>query len=261
MTPELRFMRPSRAFQPSTPLPLEGRVVLSAMAAHAVANEPLSLSAVDAGLRQRAVRLSPAEIAQSNASDVPFGIGTTDTIHAGLPVAEQLTTTYLGGSTQTESLLKVPDSSNNTVTAYKTINLRNGGGTETVVDTESFSGGTIPFSGTDNTHTVTTTMPDGAIQTETEHEVIVGHKTTIDGTIHEADGGVETWTSVNIKHGRTTTDNKTIIEPDGSREHQKIVTTDHGDLEWTTRTTTTRPGSVLVSSSATDVIRVQPPSS
>ena len=71
-----------------------------------------------------------------------FGLSVSDTIQAGLPVAEQLTTKYSDGSTQTESLLKVPNPANNTVTTYETINLRNNGGTETVVDTESFSGGT-----------------------------------------------------------------------------------------------------------------------
>jgi hypothetical protein len=254
-------MRTSRSFRPSMPLPLEDRVVLSAIAGHAATNGPLSLPDVEAALRQRTVRLSAAEIAQSNASDVPFGITTDGSIHTGMPVAENLATTYVDGSTQTESLLKVPDTPNNTVTTYKTINLRNGGGTETVVDTETFSGGTVPFSGTDNTHTLTTTLPDGAIQTETESEVIVGHKTMIDAKIHEAGGGVETWTSVNIRRGPKTTAEKTIVEPDGSKERQRIITTDHGNLDWTTRTTTTRPGEVVVSSSATNVIRVQPPSS
>jgi hypothetical protein len=260
LKPESRFMRPSRSFRPSAPLSLEGRVVPSATAAHAGAPGVLSLSDVETALRQRAIRLSAAEIAQSNASDVPFGISTSDTIHAGTPVAEQLTTTYEGGGAQTESLLKVPNSSNNTVTTYKTINLRNSGGTETVVDTETFSGGTMPFSGTDNTHTITTTLPGGSIQTETENEVIDGPKTVVNATIHEAGGGVETWMSVNIKRGTTTVANKTITEPDGSVERQKIVTTHYGDLDYTTRSTTIRPGSILVSSSATNVIRVQPPS-
>jgi hypothetical protein len=58
--------------------------------------------------------------------------------------------------------LCLPNPANNTVTTYKTINLRNNGGTETVVATESFSGGTKPFSGVDDTHTVTITLPDGS---------------------------------------------------------------------------------------------------
>jgi hypothetical protein len=213
------------------------------------------------GVDVQRVGLSPGEIAQSNASDVPFGISTSDTIHMGKPVAEQLTTTYAVGTPQTESRLEVPNPANNSVTTYKTINLHNNGGTEKVVDTETFSGGTTPFSGTDNTHTVTTTLPDGSIQTETEHEVIDGPKTVIDATIHEADGGIETWTSVNIRHGATTTANKTITEPNGTIEHQKTVTTHEGDLDSTAKTTTVSPGQILVSPTATNVIRVQPPSS
>ena len=217
---------------------LEGRVVPSAITA---AIPQLIAYYRKLGLTVQRVGLSQAEIAQSNASDVPFGISTSDTIHQGMPVAEQLTTTYNIGSPQTESLLEVPNASNNSVTTYKTINLRNDGGTETVVDTETFSGGTIPFSGTNNTHTVKTTMPDGSIQTETENEVIDGPKTVINATIHEANGGVETWTSVNIKHGPTTTANKTITEPDGTIEHQKTLTTHRGDLDSTANGTTTLP--------------------
>ncbi len=71
-----------------------------------------------------------------------------------------------------------------------------------------------------------------------------------------------TWTAVKIKIGPTTTTNKTITEPDGSVEHQKIITTDRGEFDSTTTTITTRPdGSIQRSSSATNVIRVQPPSS
>jgi hypothetical protein len=236
---------------------LEGRVVPSAMTS---ALTQLVAHERKLGVAVQSVGLSPAEIAQSNASDVPFANSTGDTIHMGLPVAEQVTTTYAVGTPQTETLLEVPDLPNNTITTYKTINLRNNGGTEKIVDTETFSGGTTPFSGTDNTHTITTTLPDGSIETETEHEVIDGHKTTINATLDEANGGIETWTSVNIRHGATTTANKTITEPDGTIEHQKTINTRYGDLDSTSKSTTTSPGSVQVSSSATNVIRVQPPS-
>jgi hypothetical protein len=237
---------------------LEGRVVLSAITAAIP-----QLIAYDRahGVNVQRVGLSQAEIAQSNASDAPFGLSPSDTIHEGMPVAEQVTTTYNTGSPQTESILEVPNASNNSVTTYKTIHLRNNGGTETVVDTETFSGGTAPFSGTNNTHTITTTLPDGTIETETENEVITGPKTVESATIHEANGNVENWTSVRIKHGATTTTNKTITEPNGTIEHQRTVTTHHGDLDTTSTGTTSRPGEVLLSASATNVIRVQPPSS
>ncbi len=232
---------------------LEGRVVPSAMAAHT--------AALAAELRP--VKLPAAEIAQSNASDAAFGLNTSNTIHAGLPVAEQLTIKYNDGSTQTESLLRIPNTANNTVTSSETINLRNNGGTETVVDTETFSGGTTPFSGNNRTHTITTTLPNGSTETETEHVLITGDKTVINATINEANGGVETWTTTKIKNGRTTTAHKTIIEPDGTVEHQTIITTNRGDLDSTTTTKTVVPSKdeILFSSSATNVARVQPPSS
>ena len=166
-------MRPSRSFRPPPPVALEGRVVPSAMTSvitQLVAHDQ------KLGVAVQRVGLSPAEIAQSNASDIPFGISTSDTIHMGLPVAERVTTTYAVGTPQTESLLEVPDLANNTITTYKTINLRNNGGTETVVSTETFSGGTTPFSGTDNTYKITTTLPSGSVQTETESEMIDGAK-------------------------------------------------------------------------------------
>ena len=149
---------------------------------------------------------------------------------------------------------------NNTVTTYKTISLRNNGGTETEVDTESFSGGTKPFSGVDNTHAITITLPDGSTESETYQDVITGHTTNQTGSIDEANGGVETWTSVIVRHGTTTTTNKTITEPDGTVEQQKTVKTRHGELDSTTTTTTrtSSTNSIVYSSSATDVVRVQP---
>jgi len=232
---------------------LEGRVVLSQMAAHAVT--------IAAELRP--VRLPSAEIAQSNASEQSFPMSVSDTIHSGQPVAEQVTINYGDGSTQTESVLKVPNPANNTVTTYKTINLRNNAGTEKVVDTESFSGGTTPFSGNDNTHTITTTLPDGSTQTQTIHEVITGNKTIQNSTINEPNGGIETWTSVIVKHGPSTTTNKTITEPDGTVEEQKSVTTHHGQLDSTTTGTTRIPArdSIEYASNATNVVRVQLPAS
>ena len=227
----------------------------------------LSVAAPTAEVRP--VRLSQAEIAQSNASEIPFGLGTSETIHSGSPVAEQLTTRYNDGSTQTESLVEVPNIANHSVTTYKTINLRNNGGTETMVDTETFSRGRlaadgiiIPFTGTDRTHNITTTLPNGSTSTETETELITGPKTVVNGTINEASGGVEIWTAVKIKTGPTTVSNKTIREADGSVEHQKITTTKRGEFDSTVTTTTILPdGTVQRSSSATDVTRVQTPSS
>jgi hypothetical protein len=240
-------MRAPRKLVPSVTPVLESRVVPSQMGLHPGEFRP--------------VRLSAAEIAQSNQSALSFGEGVSATIKSGLPVAEQVTIRYSDGSTQTESLEKLPDSSNNTVTTYETINLRNNGGTETVVDTESFSGGLTPFSGDDNTHTIMITLPDGSTESELYHELIAGNKTTVSGSIDEA-GGVEIWTSVKLRHGKTTTTEKTVTEPDGLVEYQNIVTINHGALDSTTVTMTRvrARDEVLYLSSATDRVRVAPPS-
>jgi hypothetical protein len=252
-------MRKSRPFRPSSMPELEGRVVPSQVipggAAHAAEVRP--------------VTLTRAEIAQSNASELAYGVDPTEALQSGFPVAEQVTTRYNDGSVQTASVLETPDVADNTITTDKTVNLRNNGGTETVVQTETFSSGIprpgntpLPFSGNDRTYTITTTLPDGATQTETETEVITGPKTVINGTIDEASGGVETFSAVNIRKGQTTVSNKTYVLPDGSVEHKKVITTHRGDLDSTSMTTTTLPdGKIERSSSAVDVILVQPPSS
>ncbi len=254
-------MRPSRSFRPSSPVALEARVVPSSLTGN-VTTALAQLISQDGkqGRPVQRVGLSAVEVAQSNASDSSFAAPKDETLRSGIPVAERETVNYATGTPQTESILEVPNLSNNTVTTYKTINLRNDGGTETVVDTETFSGGTIPLSGTNNSHTVTTTEPDGFVQTETGNEVITGNKTVANATIHEA-SGTETWTSVSIKRGPITTENKTIIESNGRIEHQKTVTTHRGLLDATAMVTTVSPGEILLSPTATDVVRVQPPSS
>jgi len=70
--------------------------------------------------------------------------------------------------------------------------LRNNGGTEKVVDTASFSGGIVPYSGNDNTHNLTITLPDGSTETHTYHVVTTSHGTVVNGTRYEANGGIQT---------------------------------------------------------------------
>jgi hypothetical protein len=252
-------MRKSRVFRPSAMPELEVRVVPSQVvpggAAHAAEVRP--------------VALTRAEIAQSNASAVALGFSPTEALQSGFTVAEQVTTRYNDGSTQVAAVVETPNIANNTITTAKTVDLRNNGGTETVVQTETFSTGIpgvgnkpIPFTGNDRTYTITTTLPDGATQTETETEVFKGTKSFINETIDEAGGGVETWTAVNTHQGPNTTSYRTYHLPDGSVEHKKVITTLRGDLDETMMTTTTLPdGKIQRSSSAVNVIVIQPPSS
>jgi hypothetical protein len=238
---------------------LEGRVVPSQVGAGGAAH----------AAEVRPVTLTRSEIAQSNASAAHYGMDTTEALQSGFSVAEDVTTRYNDGSTRTESVLEVPNIADSTITTDKTVNLRNNGGTETIVQTETFSSaiprpGTtpLPFSGNTRTYTITTTLPDGATETETETEVFKGAKSFINGTIDEAGGGVETSTEVNTHEGPKTISNRTIHLPDGSVEHSTVITTKRGDLDETTMTTTTLPdGKIQRTSSATNVILVLPPSS
>jgi hypothetical protein len=217
----------------------------------------------------RPVSLTPAELAQSNASAVQYAITPTDALEAGDTVDEDVTTTYNDGSTQTETVQEVPNIADSTITTDKTIDLRNNGGTETVVSTETFSPGIpragatpIPFTGNTRTYTITTTMPNGTIQTQNETEVFKGSKSYINETIDEASGGVETWTGVNSHYGPKTVSQRTYQLPNGSIEHRTVTTINRGDLDHTSMTTTRLPdGKIERTSSATNVTLVLPTSS
>ena len=65
--------------------------------------------------------------------------------------------------------------------------------------------------------------------------------------------------SVAVRHGSTTMTKKTITEPDGVVEHQSTISKSVGDLDSTSRSTTTSPGEIQRSASATQVIREQTP--
>jgi hypothetical protein len=252
-------MRKSRLFRPSAMAELEVRVVPSQFVPGGAAR----------AAEVRPVTLTRAEIAQSNASAVALGFSPTVALQSGFPVSEQVTTRYNDGSTQVASVVETPDIADGTITTAKTVDLRNDGGTETVLQTETFSTGIpgvgnqpIPFTGNERTYTITTTLPDGATQTETETEVFKGAKSFSNSTIDEPGVGVETWTGVNTHQGPTTVSNRTYHLPDGSVEHRKVITTLRGDLDETTMTTSTLPdGKTQRSSSAVDVILILPPSS
>lgn len=240
--------RASRRFVPGTMFGLESRMVLSAMASTGAAAP---------------VRLTDAQVAQSNASERSFGHDTTETLRSGTDVAEQKTIRYNDGSAETESLLLVPDLAANSVTTYETVNLRDNGGTQHVVQTETYSGGSQPLSGNNNTFQISITKPNGSIETETYREVINARKTVLTGSIQEPGGGIETFTTDRLENGPRTIANKLITEPNGTQEQQQSITIRRGDLDSTSTTSTTNmtTKSTTTTSSATDVTRVQPTSS
>ena len=217
-------MRATRRFLPSSIAGLEGRVVLSQAGPARRFPSPPSCG--------RSV-FHPPRSAQSNASEQSFPMSVSDTIHSGQPVAEQVTIKYNDGSSETQSVLESPTrqttpsrSTGRSICATTVVPKK-------MVDTESFSGGTTPFSGTKNTQVITITLPNASSESETYQDVVTGKKTIENGTLDEAGGGVETWTSVAVKHGSVTTTNKTITEPDGTVEQQKTVTTHYGELDST----------------------------
>ena len=120
-----------------------------------------------------------------------------------------------------------------------------------------------PRGGPNQTMGTTSTLPNGSTEAEVYHDAITGHKTVVTGTLDQGSGGVQSWTSVSIKHGPRTTISKTITEPDGTVKHQKTIIINRGALDSTSTTSTHIPArdSILFGSSASDVVRVQPPSS
>ena len=123
------------------------------------------------------------------ASSSPLSNSTIrDILSAGSPVSETSTTILSDGMTQTALLLIVPDITTDTVTTTKQINLADGE-TEKVVDVATISGSMI-------SHRVTTTLPDGSIQTKEETDVTKGDETTIKGTVTTPGVGTQTISGV-----------------------------------------------------------------
>src|SRR5206468_1094860 len=121
---ESRLMKPSRSFRPSSPVALENRVVPSSLTGNVTtALAQLASQERKHGIQVQRVGISAVQLAQSNASETSFAAPKEQTLQSGISVAERKTTTYATGTPQTESILEVPNLSNNTVTTYKTINL------------------------------------------------------------------------------------------------------------------------------------------
>ena len=99
------------------------------------------------------------------------------TLAAGNPVFEEITTRYSNGSTQTEARQITPDKASNTVTTSKTINLRNTVGQEQVVNVATTTGQVT-------NHNITISLPDGATETETKTELNQGEKDTVQRDDH-----------------------------------------------------------------------------
>jgi hypothetical protein len=238
-------MKPPRQFRPLAPVALEDRIAPSQIAAigsHAAGGH----------------RVPPAQVQAATAgTKATFPRNIADTIAAGLPVYEQLTTRYNDRSVQTETRLIEPNSTNSSTLTTSTINLRHNGGAETVTDFSyiAVTGNTV--------RVLTTDLPDGTQQTENQTLQPEGKTTLIRGEIRlPGNGGVSSISGSTVDRGPITITDKTITDPAGKVSKEHIVTVNHGELRQTVTDTLTRPDHTRqVTRSTTTIVRLQPPAS
>ena len=216
-------------------------------------------------------------------STASLTLGINSTIAAGLPVYEQKTIAdHPSGTVETEDILTVPDPSHGTTTTTEWISLPSKGGIEKVVNVKIQGVGIT-------TQQITTTLPSGQLQTETETAVVSGNttsytlKTTLasgqmelntyqavtqnaqttlirNGTIHEANGTVETYSGRRIKIGETTTTDETYNLANGTLRQNDTVTVSRGDSGSTTTTTVVNAHKApVITRSVTTITRYAPP--
>jgi hypothetical protein len=243
-------MRPSRAFRPLGPFPLEGRVVLSQVA-------PAATHAKAAEVQTPLVTGAPAP----GTNDINYyDFNLRDAALLGLPVYEQRVTQVDGGTTQTEDRLTLSDPQAGMTRTTEWINLRNGAGVETIVDVATTSGSIT-------THVITTTLPGGATQTETDTDVTTGSKSVISGTLTLPGGATETVSGEKLQTPLKEVSTKTYAAPDGTVvRHDRDVTLFHGSSplgdvlrQSDVYSTTGTNGVPLTTRSSTTITRLQAP--
>ena len=244
-------MRPSRQFRPLGLIPLEDRVVLSNVSPVAPQPKPVK---VDYSIP------NPDNIVKANVGNF-HGLTIAQTVQAGNPVYEEITTNFTNGTSQYESRLIVPNKATNTVTTTKAINLRNNQGYEKVVDVATTTG--TDSTGTTIMHNITTTLPGGQVETETETELAEpSGKTLLKGTITLPGGSTETFTATVTTSGKKTTTDETLIDAEGFSTTTDTTVTMKSQLSQTTTTVTTYPdGTATTSISNTYDLRLLPPAS
>lgn len=247
-------MRPSRQFRPHGLAPLEDRVVLSHIA-------PVAHHAPHVKAPQKVDYSTPTpdHMVKGNVGNF-HGLTIAQTVQAGNPVYEELTTRFADGSTQNESRLIVPDKAAHSVTTTRSMNLRNNQGFEKIVDVATTTA--TASNGTTINHAITTTLPGGGTETETETELVQSSsKTILKGTISLPGGSTKTFTgTVTTSGGKTTTD-QTFTDPEGFLTKTENVVTSHGELSSSTSNTTTYgDGTSTTSDSNTYTLRLLPPS-
>ncbi len=242
-------MRPLRQFRPLGLVPLEDRVVLSQVSPIAPTVKPV---VVNYSIP------NPDNVVKGNVGNF-HGQTIAQTIQAGNPVFEEITSNFTNGSAQNETRLIVPNKSTNTVTTTRAINLRNNQGYEKIVDVATTTG--TSSTGTTILHNITTTLPGGGIETEVETELVESGKTLLKGTITLPGGSTESYTASVTTMGNKTTTDKTLIDAEGFTTHTVSVVTMKSELSQSTTLTTTYPDGMSTKSiSNTYDLRLLPPS-
>lgn len=227
-------MRPNRQLKPLVPLPLEGRVVPSHVAA-------LQRSVdVGAGASTTAAGLAGTSI-----------VDVDRTLQAGIPVHLRRTTIYPDGTSKVTDELIVPNG-NNTVTTIDRIALPGHEGTETEVSVQSLNGNTS------TTHWIYYEA-DGSTQTEISTAVTTGRRSHISEILNEPDGSVESVTGTSVEVGPVTVLEKNYVGANGKRHHYGDITIHHGLVNEDITVTTWPHSAMNIEKTTTTEVRLPLP--
>ena len=237
-------MKCSRAFRPSTPDLLEGRVVLSQ-----VFFSPVT-GVVDTN------RPSHPEVRRLHQAGVTFSVVQTKLADGKVLTTDSSTIPDGSAGTLTSKITHEPDGTTKTV--FETATTLDGTKTFTKKITLP-SGAQETETGTDVTQKSSTTIwPDGTLEIKPASAPLVSQTTTFHHVITQAGLGTETivGTSVHGLHRNQllTVTNQKVTHFDGSTDQVKIVTVNHHGSSTITKTTTPASGSATTTVSTSHLI-------
>ena len=168
-----------------------------------------------------------------------------------------------GDRTTTEWISDAPGSVEKVVNV-KTVN----GNTTTNNITTTLPDGTVQTevetavnTGKVTTHTDVTTLPDGSVQTNDYTDIEKGRRELIkDGSATAPDGGIDTYSGVKYTVGVLTYTFRTFYQQGKFVKHTESVVKSFGDSgQGETNTTTMAHGDETITNNATTVTRLNPP--
>ncbi len=233
-------MKRSRAFRPSQPDPLEGRLVLSQ-----VFFSPAT-GVILGGLP------SHAELGRIHRSPMTYSVAQTKLADGKVLTTDTSTIPDGAAGTLTSKVTHEPDGSTRTV--YETATVLHG--TKTFTKAITLPDGVQQTeTGTDVTSKSTTTiLPDGTLKTNPATAPSLSRTTTFNHVITQAGLGTETIVGTSVRessrNGTMTVTDQEVTQFDGSRDEVKIVSVDHNGSS-TTRKTTILPGGASTMSVST----------